>query len=69
MVNVDGIEIERVDEIKKGFIVDNEYLFLTDRKGNTLYVLPLKYRDFEIDEELKELAKTHILSYDIIKSM
>lgn len=64
---IDGMEIEK---LKAGgvFKVD-DCLFITDKNGEIKFSFNLIFEGQEIDEELKDVAKTHILNYNKIKDM
>ena len=64
---IDGLEIEK---LKAGgvFKVD-DCLFITDKKGEIKFSFNLIFEGQEIDEELKDVAKIHILNYNKIKDM
>lgn len=64
---IDGIEI--VKEDFKCFTINNEYVFISDEKGNVIFSFDMKNNGENVKKDIKEVAEKSILRYDIVKKI
>lgn len=64
---IDGIEI--VKENFKCFTINNEYVFISDEKGNVIFSFDMKNNGENVKKDIKEVAEKSILRYDIVKKI
>ena len=62
-----GLEI---DKLKAGAVFRvNDYIFVLNKNKEIMYSFDMRYNNEEIDEDIKNVAQKHILSYNKIKDM
>lgn len=66
---VDGIEIERLRENESCYLVNDNFIVVTDAKGHIMFIFNLK--DNVRDKEVVpfDITQKSIHRYDIIKSI
>lgn len=66
---VDGIEIERLKENGSCYLVDDNYIVVTDSEGRIIFSFNLEFNGVKTENLQKDVAQKTILRYDIIRKI
>ena len=64
---IDGLEI---DKLRAGAVFRvNDYIFVLNKNKEIMYSFDMRYNNEEIVEDIKNVARKHIMNYNKIKDM
>ena len=66
---IDGIEIVRLKENDSCYVVDDNFLLITDNDGRIIFEFNLKHKGENVENLAKDVAQRSIFRYDVIKSI
>ena len=66
---VDGIEIERLRENESCYLVNDNFIVVTNVEGKIMFIFNLKYENKNTENIPIEITQKCIQRYDIIKSI
>lgn len=68
-MNINGLEIVKEKKLSKCFVIDDSYVAITDQAGDIKLVFNLNQNMNDVDDDIIEECKPHILNYDKIQKI